>query len=68
MKLVPNARQSWRWFSMQCMAGALAVEAAWANIPADLKSSVPDGLVTWGTIALLAMGIVGRLVDQGNAR
>lgn len=34
-------------------------------IPADLKSSLPPGLVHWVSIALLIAGIAGRLVDQG---
>lgn len=64
MKIIPNARRAWRWFSVQAMAAALAIEAAWANLPMDLKASIPESAVTYGTMALLALGIVGRLVQQ----
>lgn len=64
MKLVDDARRAWRWFSMQCMAGAVAVQGAWELIPADLKSGIPPKAVTYITLGLLAMGIVGRLVKQ----
>jgi len=64
MKIIPNARRAWRWFSVQAMAAALAIEAAWANLPLDLKGSIPESAVTYGTMALLVLGIVGRLVQQ----
>ena len=67
MKLVPNARSAWKWFSVQCMGFALTVQTAWISIPDDLKASVPDVYLSIGTGALLALGIVGRLVDQGTA-
>ena len=70
MKLVPGARRAWRWFSMQAMVASVALQGAWLALPADMKATVPDRIVMIATIALLAMGVVGRLVDQGgrNAR
>ncbi len=68
MKLVPNASQAWKWISVQAMAASVAIQAAWLNLPPDLAARVPDKLVDYGTIALLILGIVGRLVDQGAAR
>lgn len=64
MKLVEDARQAWRWISMQCMAGAVAVQGAWEVLPNDMKSGIPPKAVTYITLFLLAMGIVGRLVKQ----
>lgn len=66
MKLVDDARRAWRWFSVQAMALALAVQGVWEAMPADMKASIPQQYVTWLTLALLALGIVGRLVDQGE--
>lgn len=66
MKLVDNWRAAWKWFSVQAMALAIAVQATWANLPPDLKHSVPDAYVTYGTLALLALGIIGRLVSQAS--
>lgn len=67
MRLVDDARRAWRWFSVQAMALAVAGQVAWANMPGDLKASVPPNLVTYGTIGLLVLGILGRLVKQGKA-
>jgi len=68
MKLIPNWRQAWRMFSVQAMTIAGAMQAAWVAIPPDLKSHVPDGLVIGLTVTVLALGIVGRLVDQGVSK
>jgi len=68
MKLIPNWRQAWRMFSVQAMTLAGAMQAAWVAIPPDLKGRVPEGLVDGMTVAILALGIVGRLVDQGTAK
>lgn len=66
MKLVDDARRAWRWFSVQAMALALAIQGAWEVIPADMKASIPPALVTYTTLGLLVLGIAGRLVDQGE--
>lgn len=66
MKLVEDAKKAWKWFSMQCMAGAIAVQGAWEVVPDDMKSGIPPKLVTYITLGLLAMGIVGRLVKQDD--
>lgn len=64
MKLVDDFRSAWRWFSMQCMAWALALQGAWEFCPPELKAGVPPRAVTVITLALLVMGLIGRLVKQ----
>lgn len=64
MKLVDNARDAWRWFSVQAMALAVAIEGAWLAIPPDLKSRIPETWVDAVTMGLLVLGIFGRLVKQ----
>lgn len=64
MKLVPEARRAWKWFSVQSMTLAGSLQGAWLAVPEDLKSKVPGSLVHWLTIALLVAGVVGRLVQQ----
>ena len=66
MKLVTNARQSWRWFSVQAMTVAVALQGAWMAIPDDLKSRVPDDLVNALTMGILVLGVIGRFVPQGG--
>lgn len=64
MKLVDDFRKAYKWFSMQCMALALALQGAWEFIPDDLRSGVPPRAVTVITLGLLVLGIVGRLIKQ----
>lgn len=64
MKLVDDIEHAWKWISMWCMTLAGAIQGAWVFIPDDLKSSMPHNLVQGATIALLALGVAGRLVDQ----
>ena len=68
MKLVENAKQAWRWFSVQAMALATAIQATWAMLDADMRAVVPynDVVVPALTGLLLAFGIAGRLVDQSK--
>lgn len=64
MTLVENAKDAWRWISVQAMTLAGALQGAWLYIPEDLKANIPAHLVNGLTILLLIAGIVGRLVKQ----
>lgn len=64
MKLVDDFKGFWRWFSVQAMAWAIAIQGAWEVAPADLKAGFPPKLVTVVTVTLLVLGIAGRLVKQ----
>lgn len=67
MKLIDDWRQAYRFVSMQCMALAVALQGAWEVMPPPLKDRLPDGWVTGISIALLVLGMVGRLVKQGGS-
>lgn len=64
--LVKDAKKAWRWWSVQAMALAGAVQGAWVFIPEDLKSRAPDDLVSGITAVLMVLGIIGRLMPQGG--
>ena len=64
LEFVDDAKQAWRWLSMQAMTAALAVQGAWAMLPDDMRTTIPAQYVQWLTFALLGLGIVGRLVKQ----
>lgn len=63
-RLIEDWKQAWKWVSVNCMAAALAVQGAWLFIPDDMRSSLPPDLVKKITIALLIVGIIGRLFKQ----
>ena len=67
MKLVPNAKQAWRWFSVQLLALTGALQIAWETLPADALSVIPPDWRGYITIGLILAAIVGRLIDQGTA-
>lgn len=64
IKLIDEWRKAWKWFSVQAMGLAIALQGAWAAVPDSLQSAVPHGIVTGVTMTLLVLGIAGRLVDQ----
>ena len=64
MKLVDNWKNCWRWFSTQAMVLAGAIQGAWLFVPDDLRSTIPPHWLQGITIALMCMGVAGRLVKQ----
>lgn len=64
MQLIENAGKWWRMFSVQAMAIAAALQAAWVTVPDELRSTLPPHLVQWVSLVLLIAGIFGRLVQQ----
>lgn len=62
MKFVENAKQGWKWFSVQCMAASTALQAAWLTFPEDLKTAWP--FIPKAAAAILLAGIVLRFVKQ----
>ena len=66
LKLIEDWRKAWRWFSVNAMLLAVAIQGTWLQLPDDMKASIPPALVSYSTIALLAFGVLGRLLKQGN--
>jgi hypothetical protein len=64
MRMVSEWKRAWRWFSVQAMALAVALQGAWASLPDDMRARLPGGTVAAFTILLLLLGIGGRLVRQ----
>lgn len=67
MKLVPNARRAWRWFSMQMMALAAAAQVAWETLPPDALAVISADWRGYITLGLVLAAMIGRLIDQGTA-
>jgi len=66
MKIVQDAKRAWKWFSVQAMVLATALLGAWEIMPDDLKAGIPSKYVTGAAMALLVLGVAGRLVKQGK--
>lgn len=67
MKLVENARQAWKWFSVQALAFLTLIPVVWMQLPPETQALVPDAWRPWIITAVALSGIVGRLVAQPKA-
>jgi hypothetical protein len=68
MKFVENVNQCWKWFSVQAMAIAVAIQGTWPMIPPEMKETIPSNAVHAITAVLLVAGIVGRTVKQSDPK
>lgn len=66
MKLITNWRQTWRFFSIWAMTATGAIQAAWLGIPEGMKRSIPDDWINAVSLALLVLGVIGRMVKQDD--
>lgn len=66
MKLVDNAKQWYKMFSMQANALNVAFLGTWSLLPAKFQDVLPVGAVVGIAVTLLILGTVGRLVKQDS--
>ena len=75
MKLIPQWREWHRFWSvrLQLLGAAIltlaletpnALLTVWSMVPADLRAELPEGTGKWIGIAVIALGIIARLVQQ----
>jgi hypothetical protein len=64
MKLVPDWKDAWRWFSVWAMSLSTAAPAAWLAVPEDMREAVPAEWLAVGAVTLGIAGLIGRLVAQ----
>jgi hypothetical protein len=70
MKLVDDARDWHRWWSMRWLivAGALeGIKGGWSSLPAEWVAALPAWVPSYlglATIVALACAGVGRVIDQ----
>ena len=60
MKLVENAKDAWRWLSMQFIGLALI----WEGLPVDAVEVIPEPYRNYITLVLLIGAGLGRMVKQ----
>lgn len=64
MKLVANWKSAWKWFSVQFVAAAGAVQLSVLAFPESVRAWLPDWLTHLLAVLLLVAAVLGRLVDQ----
>lgn len=66
MKLIPDWKKAWRWFSVQAFAAIIALPVVWGMLPSDAKAFLPDSWEPWILVGLAVAGLVGRVIDQNR--
>lgn len=64
-KPVSDWRQCWRWLSVQFPALNLAFLGTWTALPPKFQEVLPMQWVLGIAAALIVVGVLGRLLDQG---
>lgn len=64
MNLIPNWRVCWRMFSVQVPALNIAFLGTWSALPAKFQNALPVPVVLGVAVALIVIGVVGRLIAQ----
>lgn len=64
IELVDGWRNAHKWISTNCMALAAALQLSWVYVPPDLKVNLPPHILNGVTVALLVLGVVGRMFKQ----
>lgn len=67
LQLIEDWNHAWKWASVRCMSAALTIQVAYEAMPETLRANLPHGMVTHASIALLVLGIIGRLVKKDVA-
>jgi hypothetical protein len=69
MKLIPNATQVLlHSYSQRAQAAALALVGGYQIMPDKLQDALPPSVVMLVACLLLALGMVGRLIEQPELR
>lgn len=64
MKLIQDWKQAWKWFSVHGLLAIAFLQLLWPEVPPEIKAQLPDAFVRWTTLALTAITLWGRLVQQ----
>lgn len=64
MKLVDDARQAWRWFSIWALGALGALPVIWTQIPPESQALIPPEWRPWVLLVIALAGIAGRTIKQ----
>lgn len=66
MKLIDDWKLCLKWFSVQFPLVNTAFLGTWAMLPPKFQDALPVPVVIGIAIALIVLGVVGRLIDQSK--
>lgn len=65
MKWIPEWKRAWRYFSVHALVVAGALPGVWATLPVMWRQALPVPVLATAAGVTAALGIIGRLTDQG---
>lgn len=65
-KLVNNWHACWRWFSVQLIAVAGALQGVMLAFPETMARNLGDTVSHWAALVVLVGAVLGRVVDQNK--
>lgn len=66
MKWVENVRSAWKWYSVQALGVLTVFPIVWIELPADIKSRIPDEWTPYVVSVVALGGLIGRLKAQSK--
>ena len=69
MKIIDNARDSFRHYSTIALTAASGLQGAWLGIPDAIKANLPVTVgqaVSWISLAIVVLGLFGKFVNQSE--
>lgn len=67
MKLVDDWKAVWKHYSTIALGMAGSLQGVWAGLPDSVRDDLPRSFgqgVAWITVAVAALGLVGKFIDQ----
>lgn len=65
-KLVEGAKSAWKWHSAQALGVLALTPIVWMELPADIKSRIPDEWTPYVVSVVALGGLIGRLRSQAK--
>jgi len=67
MKLVDNARNAWKWWSVRIAMFMAVLPPVWMELPDDIKAFIPPHWRPWIASGIAVAIIIARLIPQPKA-
>lgn len=64
MKLVPDWKEAWRWWSMRGLIIIMVIPPTWVMLPPDVKAMLPVDWEPWLLSVIAFATAFGRVKDQ----
>lgn len=64
--VIDDAKDAWKWLSVQMMALAFALEATLIAAPEFIRGYLPEWATEWSALFIIGVGLLGRFWKQDS--